>query len=308
MHCARTMLGIVVFCGALAAGPDISAQGGAPAAVEACLSCHDESLTLMNLHTQHAVTADSRTGLAAHGCATCHGPSEAHQRRPDRGGRRASPDIVFGDGLGQPPITQNRICLRCHQGTATMHWQGSRHETEGLACISCHRLHIVADPVLDRLTEANVCFVCHRKERAETLRPSAHPLRDGRMICSDCHDAHGSTGPMLLGAGTINESCYRCHAEMRGPFLWEHPPARENCLNCHRPHGSVHASLLRQRGPWLCQQCHLAQFHPSAALSGTGLPGEALSSGSQSMLGRNCMNCHVHVHGSNHPAGVGMTR
>ena len=59
------------------------------------------------------------------------------------------------------------------------------------------------------------------------------------MSCSSCHNPHGSTNVRMLRAGTdINESCTTCHAEKRGPFLWEHAPVMENCVTCHDPHGS----------------------------------------------------------------------
>ncbi len=119
---------------------------------------------------------------------------------------------------------------------------------------------------------------------------------------------NGSNGPTLLVGATLNETCYTCHAEKRGPFLWEHEPVREDCSICHKPHGSVNESLLKNRAPWLCQQCHLEQFHPSTAYSGTGLPGATTPSGAQQLLGKNCMNCHVQVHGSNHPSGPRKTR
>jgi predicted CXXCH cytochrome family protein len=49
---------------------------------------------------------------------------------------------------------------------------------------------------------------------------------------------------------TVNDTCYQCHAEKRGPFLWEHAPVREDCTNCHSPHGSTQPSLLKARTPW----------------------------------------------------------
>lgn len=188
-----------------------------------------------------------------------------------------------------------------------IHWPGSAHDNAGVACIDCHRSHS-PDPMRERTSENETCFGCHAKQRSEHLLPSAHPLRDGRMACSDCHAPHGSAGPTLLAADTVNETCTTCHAEFRGPFLWEHPPVREDCLTCHRPHGATQRALLSQRTPFLCQQCHLAQFHPSTAQSGTGLPGATLPSGSTSLLGRDCLNCHGQVHGSNHPSGPGAIR
>jgi DmsE family decaheme c-type cytochrome len=109
----------------------------------------------------------------------------------------------------------------------------------------------------------------------------------------------------MLVKATVNETCYTCHAEKRGPFLWEHPPAREDCTNCHTPHGSIHTPLLKARAPWLCQQCHLAPMHPSTAYSGTGVPPRGAA---QQILANSCMNCHSQVHGTNHPSGPRNTR
>ena len=148
---------------------------------------------------------------------------------------------------------------------------------------------------------------CHPAVRARMNRVSHHPVREGAMQCSSCHDVHGSN-PKLVAADWVNETCYQCHAEKRGPFLWEHQPVREDCTLCHRPHGSVHASLLKNRAPWLCQQCHLAPQHPSTAYSGTGLPGATIPSGAQQMLGKAGLNSHSEVHGSNHPSGPRKTR
>ncbi|MBL0029251.1 MAG: DmsE family decaheme c-type cytochrome [Rhodanobacteraceae bacterium] len=260
------------------------------------------------LKSKHAMRGDARTPFADKACATCHGDSEDHMKAPPEGQERASPDRVFGDGKhASDAMTQNGACLSCHQGGLRMHWRGSAHERQDVACTSCHKLHVGDDPVLATNTQPAVCMTCHKEKRAEFHRPSTHPVMDGQMTCSGCHNPHGSTGPSLLAKGTLNETCYQCHAEKRGPFLWEHAPVREDCSNCHKPHGSVNASLLKQRTPWLCQQCHLAPQHPSSAYSGTGLPTAATPSGAQQLLGKSCLNCHSQVHGSNHPSGVRKT-
>ena len=82
------------------------------------------------------------------------------------------------------------------------------------------------------------------------------PLPEGKMSCVDCHNPHGSATRSLLNADSVNDVCYTCHAEKRGPFLWEHAPVRESCVNCHQPHGSNHDKLLVGARPYLCQQCH----------------------------------------------------
>lgn len=274
-----------------------------------CRGCHNgnHGAGQAILQSVHGVAEDSRTPFADQGCITCHGPSLEHRTSPVGGAARALPDITFG-GDATPPTTQNTQCLQCHQRDLTAHWRGSIHEAQNLTCTSCHTVHARKDPILDKRSQPQLCLTCHQEKRAQMLRPSSHPLRDGQMACTDCHNPHGSTGPQQLVKGTVNETCYTCHAEKRGPFLWEHAPVREDCTICHQPHGSVHQAMLKNRTPWLCQQCHLAQFHPSTAYSGTGLPTDSIPSGAQQMLGKNCLNCHSAVHGSNHPAGARKTR
>lgn len=287
------------------------AEQSSPEVVRICTQCHDETgkdSTAAIFRSKHAVMADSRSPFADQACVSCHGQSEAHRRGIGSEGRQAPPDIGFKPDSDTPVAARNAVCLTCHESGSRMHWQGSAHEFQNLACASCHTLHAEKDRVLAGKTQPEVCLDCHKNQRAQIARPSSHPIREGKVACSDCHNAHGTTGQKLLEKSTVNETCYTCHAEKRGPFLWEHAPVREDCTICHQPHGSVHESLLKNRAPWLCQQCHLAQFHPSTAYSGTGLPGPVAPSGAQQMLGKNCLNCHSQVHGSNHPSGPRKTR
>jgi DmsE family decaheme c-type cytochrome len=280
------------------------AAEGAAGSDDACLACHDDPKVTPILAGPHGPSAHAPDA----GCTACHGPSEAHLRRPPRGEKRAAPDVDFGRRTATPVERQNAACIDCHRGEITLHWWGSHHETAGVGCADCHQAHAPRDPMLDPMTQFETCVGCHAKARADALKPSHHPMHDGRVACADCHAPHGGPGPAGLVEPTLNDTCLACHADLRGPFLWEHPPAREDCLACHHPHGAPHRGLLVQRTPWLCQTCHLAQFHPSTALSGTGLPGATLPSGSQNLMGRDCLNCHAQVHGSNHPSGAGLTR
>lgn len=118
------------------------------------------------------------------------------------------------------------------------------------------------------------------------------------MTCSSCHQPHGSPSKSLIAAHSVNESCTSCHAEKRGPFLYEHAPVRESCLSCHDPHGSLNRGMLRVAGPRLCQSCHTATLHPS----------NARGPGSRMVIGRDCLQCHQKIHGSNHPSGFVFTR
>ena len=49
------------------------------------------------------------------------------------------------------------------------------------------------------------------------------------MACSDCHNPHGAMADFALVGRTLNDTCFTCHAEKRGPYLWEHAPVSEDC-------------------------------------------------------------------------------
>ena len=318
------MLGAICAASALLAGAIPGAASAAePSATQSsmqkdglaqdakCTVCHNESWrkpVLSIYQTPHGNRADSRAPL----CTSCHGQSENHQKDP--GGAR--PEVVFAKDSKHvsPTDARNGACLNCHETGKRLHWSGSKHQTEDLACASCHTVHAPQDKVLVKATQPEVCFTCHKTERAQTHRISHHPILEGKVVCSDCHNPHGSTGPKLLVKDSVNDTCYTCHAEKRGPFLWEHAPVTDDCTNCHTPHGSTKAPLLKARVPWLCQECHTGD-HGAAINSGANLPsGNATTVNGQQALAnqspraqtnaRACLNCHVLIHGSNHPAGA----
>lgn len=291
------------------AAPPAEYSGMAP---QMCMGCHGEKSALPAheiLNTKMARKADENTPFGGdnHSCETCHGPSKSHVMA----GGQKPPGFLFDDSTSSDE--KNGMCLSCHQETGRFHWPGGTHNMEGVACIDCHSVHTDEDPVMALETQPEVCFGCHKEQRAQFLRQSRHPVQTssnayshtGMLSCSDCHNAHGSDGPANLKRNTVNETCYDCHAEKRGPFLWEHQPAREDCTTCHNSHGSNYPNLLTARTPWLCQQCHAAPFHPSTAYSGVDVPP---ASTDQRVVGKDCMNCHNKVHGSNHPSGIRLTR
>lgn len=299
---------ITITCTPSASAQDQTGARDAPYAergAETCMKCHDEPPVTLILNTPHAQRADPRTPFAVHDCETCHGPSPGHLKRPPEGQKRAPVEILFGRHAPTPVAEQNQVCLGCHQGSMRINWQGSQHQFADVPCASCHQVHALEDRVLSKETQREVCFSCHTTQRAQIHRLSSHPIDEGKMACTDCHNPHGSFGPKLLVKGTVNETCYQCHAEKRGPFLWEHPPVREDCGNCHTPHGSTQPRLLKVRTPWLCQQCHMEAFHPSTLYSGTGVPPRGVA---DRLLAKGCLNCHSQVHGSNHPSGVRFMR
>ncbi len=275
---------------------------------DTCLKCHDEDSefpVLSIFKTKHAQLADKRTPFAQLQCETCHGPVGEHGVRKVKKGEERQPMLYFGARPPADPREENTICLDCHRDRHRLAWHGSAHETADVACSSCHKIHAMRDHVLTRREQPNVCYRCHTETRAAFYRPYAHPVRFGQLACSDCHAPHGSIATGLLAKPTLNQTCYTCHAEKRGPFLWEHAPVPEDCALCHVPHGSVHPGLLNKRPPLLCQQCHSQLGHPSVARGPSGLAGGTASG---FLLGGSCLNCHSQVHGSNHPSGVNLMR
>ena len=295
--------------------PEYSKKGA-----DTCLKCHDEDSeypVLDIFKTKHGVKADPRTPFATLQCEACHGPgvkgssfmeaaknAGAHVGKV-RPGEERPPIMNFGAKSDEPVAEQNRMCLACHKGGQHITWQGSVHDKSQVACANCHTIHIVNDPVMDKVTQDEVCYTCHQQQRADFFKPSNHPVRFGQLGCSDCHAVHGSSTAALLVKPTLNQTCYTCHADKRGPFLWEHAPASEDCSLCHTPHGSINPTLLTKRAPLLCQQCHSQAGHPSIAMTPAGLPG---SNPSGFLLAGSCTNCHTQVHGSNHPSGAKLMR
>ena len=265
----------------------------------ACLDCHAEDDAPIHAiaNTAHGVLA----GGGAESCTACHGASTAHDRRP----KKNPPDVSFGPQWPSDPQVRNASCQTCHDSGDQLLWAGSGHQQENLSCDSCHTAHQQKDLVLGKQESEKICLDCHTRVRSELHLPSRHPIAEGKTACSDCHNPHGGSGEADLYQVSVNDNCLSCHQDKRGPFLWEHAPVAEDCALCHRPHGSVHERLLSARGPALCQQCHAAAFHPSLPYGRGGLPGGAPN---PNLLGKNCLNCHSQVHGSNHPSGARLTR
>ncbi len=254
-----------------------------------CLTCH----------TSHAEafskTLMGRIGKTQPGkfaCENCHGAGSAHAKAG--GGRGVGGIISFRvDDLSRTAEENNAICLTCHEKGERTYWQGSIHQTRDLACTNCHTImqNVSLKHQLKTVSELDTCFQCHKDRRAQVWRSSHMPLREGKIVCSDCHNPHGSATESLIREDSINDNCYKCHAEKRGPFLFEHTPVRENCLNCHDPHGTVNEFSLKLSRPRLCFECH-----------NFGHGGNSGPNAIQTM-GRQCQNCHTQVHGSNSPAG-----
>jgi DmsE family decaheme c-type cytochrome len=262
----------------------------------ACLECHSD-MTKGYRDTVHGRPEHLRTPAANQGCESCHGPGAKHVEDPSvPGSIRAFPKI--------PPREASETCMTCHARDQHALWDGSTHDARNMSCVTCHSVHAFKSgrAQLKTTGELQTCATCHRDKIAKLDRSGHMPVREGKMQCSTCHNPHGSTNVRMLRRGdSLAEACTVCHADKRGPFLWEHAPTRDGCTTCHDPHGSSNERMLVAKPPILCQRCHVMTRHPSTIYDGALIGSGATPS--VRIFARSCVTCHSAIHGSNHPSG-----
>jgi DmsE family decaheme c-type cytochrome len=261
---------------------------------DACYRCHADMADLQRIAGPHQIG-----GPNGFNCTTCH---DAHGK------------IV--------EASREEMCLTCHEDhSPTMAWHSSTHGIAGVACTDCHNPHPRSNvPLQAEIEHASVrrpqrramsvqepeaCYKCHPQMYALSNLPSHHPIQEGKMRCSDCHDAHGEADKGLREP-TVNLVCYRCHAEKQGPFAYEHSPVTEDCGICHEPHGTVTNNLLRQPATFLCLRCHSGHRSDHRQLD------DPANTTMRQALYTDCTQCHSQVHGSDligeSLLGSGLTR
>ena len=285
--------------------PPPAAQSSADASYvgeETCLTCHAAQAT--GYHgSAHGRASNARSPIANLGCENCHGPGKAHA---ESGGDKTKIKSFTQKGMTAADIDAQ--CLQCHATGERAAWDGSRHDSANVSCVRCHSIHAAksVDSLLKAERQVEDCEQCHRSQVQKLRRSSHMPVEEGSLECSSCHNPHGTLGVKLLrNGGTVNESCQKCHADKRGPFLWEHAPVVESCTTCHDPHGSTNDRMLVAKEPFLCQRCHVSSQHPPTIYDGYALTSSPFSN---RMIGRSCAACHQNIHGSNAPSGKAFLR
>jgi len=270
--------------------------------MEKCKECHISIYKEWN----RTIHARWRPGVEGEGetsridCEQCHGPGNLHveDNRDLRFIVSFSPDSM------NTPEEQNEICIKCHTTGQLSSWKGSTHGST-IRCVDCHTLmRKMSDKyLLATAREDDVCYKCHMNIKGKSFR-SPHIRNDSRIRCSSCHNPHGTENVAMLWRDSINETCFVCHADKRGPYLYEHLPVSENCLLCHNVHGSPNRWLLKEREPFLCLECHT---NLPAGLPGNMDPHDVFNI-SRYTYNRGCTNCHPMIHGSKHPSGAALQR
>ncbi len=287
-------------------GKYVQIAGATRSGSETCASCHADAAGKFK-HALHALQGVE--------CEDCHGPASLHE---DTNGDMTK-IVSF---RSRPVEAANGVCLSCHvQDAQVRNWLTGTHAADSVRCTDCHQVHaqsvqsaIPARLNFDTTTPGSVtftervapessvklaprtqineaCLRCHQAQRAEMGMPYHHPLREGKLTCVDCHNPHGGPAGKNLRIANVNRLCLSCHAQYRGPYMYQHPPVNENCMICHSPHGSPNAAMLTVSQPALCLQCH-AGHHDGASLP----------------LADRCTNCHGSIHGTDVPTPTGGSR
>jgi predicted CXXCH cytochrome family protein len=321
MRYAPVLLATAILLGATGVIAQDSQAAGDAVGMEACATCHEE---IANQFTRsaHGSLAAFESAAPHARCESCHGPGSAHVESG------SAADILGYRNGGA--IEANQACLSCHRRDHAMAWAGSTHAQSGVGCATCHKIHQSREVQAGLMRaegmatthqtaparrgslakpQAELCYDCHKEQRAQFMQNSHHPVREGLMTCGACHDVHGTNLQTVKTAERVNDLCTKCHKRQAGPFVFEHAPVEESCMTCHNPHGTVANNLLRQGEPFLCLQCHEMHFHNARVTTGQPyyLPvgGSQNANGVTSFMGAyntRCTNCHNKVHGSDLPS------
>lgn len=298
---------------------------------DGCTVCHDPHVSPVKF----LLTADNVGGV----CVKCHQlPLKKSAHRPFADGQCTlchlphQSDTKFllrgGDGPAH--------CLACHQDMAKKLATATHvHKPVTESCLTCHGPHATDNSHQLKVPLNNTCLSCHPQVQKQLASiPKAH----GAMLepdgCATCHDPHASDQPAILRQ-RMDKVCLTCHdkpvksadgrvvpsvkPELMAANL--HGPVRAgDCSECHSPHGSVEANLLKQPFPKtfyasfdlknyaLCFKCHDQQL----VLKGKTDTLTNFRDGDKNLhfahvnraeKGRTCKTCHA-IHGSDLPKHI----
>ena len=258
---------------------------------ETCAGCHADRVEAFkkSYHAKY-LNAEKKVEFSK-SCETCHGPGA---QPAGAGGDKTNADFAtIKDPKLMAAEDSAAMCLNCHKQKKITFWGTSAHRQNGLSCVKCHSVHDGHGPKMTKAENpVEGCASCHKKQNVEMQLTSHHPIPEGKMTCTGCHNPHGGEKGNL-NAATVEETCFKCHADKAGPYQFEHPPVVEECTICHRPHGSPNNSLLKQDQPFLCLRCHKAPHVATRTAA-------AVNAVSVSVLEQRarCTDCHREIHGS----------
>ena len=282
-----------------------------------CGSCHTDQAAAAQFAAPHAPVARGE-------CTACHDPhASAH-----------------ADQLHAPLVEQ---CTQCHADVAQ--WRQQRFVHAPVAdgeCGTCHDPHGSEFASLLPGEITATCLSCHDTDAAFFRVHKSRSI--ATSTCTSCHDPHGSGrkglmrtnqhAPFASGScegchGTLTDTssfevagvrdlCQQCHRESQefaASAFHHNLDAEGSCNQCHNPHASNVAALLKSSTTTLCMGCHFGESthtKPRAAyVTHDGLDCAVchLPHGADnakylvSTDGSFCVPCHEQAHAVSHPVG-----
>jgi len=220
-----------------------------------------------------------------------------------------SPPPAKDDGLF---FVGQETCSTCHQQEATnwahtvhakvfnLHPRDAREEKNCEACHGPGSAHVEDPADLTKIIsfshnsktpvsqQNEQCLSCHKGGQRIFWHDSIH--EQNKLACSDCHNPMGNFAAHGLTAkDSISQTCFSCHKEQHAEFAKRsHMPLLEGkitCTDCHNPHGSSTAPLLKADSVnEVCYSCHAEKRGPFLF--------------EHAPVHESCLNCH-NPHGSN---------
>jgi len=192
---------------------------------ERCLECHEEVAEDLsqNLHGSEKIEDPERYD----DCISCHHPHEQPWLSDES--KKVDPD--------KSPQTQ---CAACHEHQDEL----PPFSTEDEACMTCHRLPAVDDPLAAEKIN-NLCFQCHADTGADAQKKTAE------TVALIHPDEYQKTSHAEL-------ACTTCHPQAAA---YEHAKQQSaDCSQCHMPHDEkiahdAHTAVA-------CEACHLTGVAP----------------------------------------------
>src|SRR5262245_30997976 len=112
--------------------------------------------------------------------------------------------IMMPPEIPNAKFVGSKSCADCH-GQITKHFVTATHaklkahgeNAENIGCESCHgagSVHAESGGARNTIINPNkspeVCFQCHLEMRGKFSLPHSHPVMEGKVTCSSCHDPH----------------------------------------------------------------------------------------------------------------------
>lgn len=265
-------------------------------ASQICFSCH-EDLIPENVKSSHMAVSKGE-------CVTCHDPHSSNNKM----------------NLLKPG---SKLCFGCHAELGRKISQNKySHSPVSDDCMTCHTPHASADnPSLLKSQAPELCLECHDASK-KTFKSQHVNYPVEQANCSSCHNPHGSSTSSMLYDNVheplSNRMCKQCHVEPTSEQPFEtlkegyvlcqgchyemvnetfnkdriHWPLadKKGCLNCHSPHASAEAKLMKAPMKEVCSSCH----------SDTTARQDRSLTKHQPIADGECSTCHD-PHSSNNP-------